>query len=50
MLGCGTSGRVFQALDQQEGRSVAVKQITLTGVSKEQLNGVVVGEIDILKN
>eukprot|EP00210_Caulerpa_lentillifera_P000084 g80.t1 len=48
-LGRGAHGRVFKAFDKEDNKFVAVKQIPLLGVSKEQLNGVV-GEINLLKN
>lgn len=48
-LGRGANGRVFKAIDLQDVRYVAVKQIPVAGISKEQL-ALVVGEIDLLKN
>jgi len=48
-LGRGAHGRVYKAFDKEDNKFVAVKRIPLTGVSKEQLNGVV-GEINLLKN
>lgn len=48
-LGRGAFGRVFKAMDMKEGIMVAVKEISLIGVSKEGSNNVI-GEIELLKN
>lgn len=48
-LGRGAHGHVYQALDKKFAQFVAVKQISLTGVSKENLTSVM-GEIELLKD
>ena len=47
-IGRGASGVVFKALNLHTGGVVAVKQVTLRGVGKEQL-GLLQREIDLLK-
>eukprot|EP00775_Hariotina_reticulata_P013544 gene13544-13671_t len=47
-LGRGAYGQVFKGMDTTTGDVVAIKQISLGGVSQENLAGVM-GEIDLLK-
>lgn len=47
-LGRGAYGQVFKGIDIQSGESVAIKQISLAGISQDNLQGVQ-GEIDLLK-
>ena len=47
-LGRGAYGQVFKGIDAQTGDVVAIKQISLSGVSQENRVGVI-GEIDLLK-
>jgi serine/threonine protein kinase len=47
-LGRGAYGQVFKGMDTTTGDVVAIKQISLSGVSQENLAGVM-GEIDLLK-
>jgi len=47
-IGRGASGLVYKALNTQTGGMVAIKQVTLRGVSKEQLN-LLQQEINLLK-
>eukprot|EP01112_Ceratiomyxa_fruticulosa_P019583 TRINITY_DN6452_c0_g1_i1.p1 TRINITY_DN6452_c0_g1~~TRINITY_DN6452_c0_g1_i1.p1 ORF type:complete len:1073 (+),score=231.94 TRINITY_DN6452_c0_g1_i1:255-3473(+) len=49
VLGRGGYGTVFSALDLENGDFVAVKQINLAKIPKDQLNGIML-EIDLLKN
>lgn len=47
-LGRGAYGQVYKGMDSTTGDVVAIKQIGLSGVSQENLAGVM-GEIDLLK-
>lgn len=47
-LGRGAYGQVYKGLDTVTGETVAIKQISLSGVSQENLQSVM-GEIDLLK-
>lgn len=47
-LGRGAYGQVYKGMDTTTGDVVAIKQIGLSGVSQENLTGVM-GEIDLLK-
>lgn len=47
-LGRGAYGQVFKGMDAHTGDVVAIKQISLSGVSQENLQSVM-GEIDLLK-
>jgi hypothetical protein len=47
-LGRGAYGQVFKGMDAHTGDVVAIKQISLSGVSQENLVSVM-GEIDLLK-
>ena len=47
-LGRGAYGQVFKGMDAHSGDVVAIKQISLSGVSQENLASVM-GEIDLLK-
>ncbi|WIA33289.1 hypothetical protein OEZ86_006429 [Tetradesmus obliquus] len=47
-LGRGAYGQVYKGIDTSTGDVVAIKQISLAGVSQENLAGVM-GEIDLLK-
>lgn len=47
-LGRGAYGQVYKGIDLTRGDLVAIKQISLTGVSQEHLQGVM-GEIELLK-
>ncbi|EGG21702.1 putative protein serine/threonine kinase [Cavenderia fasciculata] len=49
VIGKGGFGTVFQGLDVENGDFVAVKQINLTKIPKDQLQGIM-NEIDLLKN
>eukprot|EP01113_Clastostelium_recurvatum_P037254 TRINITY_DN5420_c0_g2_i1.p1 TRINITY_DN5420_c0_g2~~TRINITY_DN5420_c0_g2_i1.p1 ORF type:complete len:1097 (-),score=420.63 TRINITY_DN5420_c0_g2_i1:391-3681(-) len=49
VLGKGGFGTVYAALDTENGDFVAVKQINLGKIPKDQLNGIMT-EIDLLKN
>ncbi|CAD7703488.1 unnamed protein product [Ostreobium quekettii] len=48
-LGKGAHGHVYKALDKKSGSFVAVKQISLAGVPKDNLSSVM-AEIDLLKD
>ncbi|GMH37176.1 hypothetical protein BSKO_05049 [Bryopsis sp. KO-2023] len=48
-LGRGAHGFVYEAMDKKSGKFVAVKEISLAGVSKENLKSVK-GEIELLKD
>mmetsp|Transcript_5084 Transcript_5084/g.11041 ORF Transcript_5084/g.11041 Transcript_5084/m.11041 type:complete len:1296 (+) Transcript_5084:141-4028(+) len=47
-LGRGAYGQVYKGMDLQTGDTVAIKQISLTGTSPDNLQSVM-GEIDLLK-
>ncbi|GAM26943.1 hypothetical protein SAMD00019534_101180, partial [Acytostelium subglobosum LB1] len=49
IIGKGGFGTVYQGLDVENGDFVAVKQINLTKIPKDQLQGIM-NEIDLLKN
>ncbi|KAH9828404.1 cytokinesis protein sepH-like [Teratosphaeria destructans] len=48
-LGKGASGAVYRALNWSTGETVAIKQISLANLQKNELN-VIMQEIDLLKN
>ena len=48
-LGRGAYGQVYKGLDTRTGDTVAIKQMSLSGISQENLQSVM-GEIDLLKN
>ncbi|GFH27310.1 predicted protein [Haematococcus lacustris] len=47
-LGRGAYGTVFKGIDTTSGDTVAIKQISLAGISQDNLQGVM-GEIELLK-
>ncbi|KAG2444433.1 hypothetical protein HXX76_001186 [Chlamydomonas incerta] len=47
-LGRGAYGQVYKGIDYQTGDTVAIKQISLTGIASDSLQSVM-GEIDLLK-
>ena len=49
ILSCHCLLQVFKATDTQTGGAVAIKQVSLSGITSENLQAVV-GEIDLLKN
>ncbi|EGC39194.1 hypothetical protein DICPUDRAFT_96609 [Dictyostelium purpureum] len=49
VIGKGGFGTVYQGLDIEDGDFVAIKQINLTKIPKDQLQGIM-NEIDLLKN
>ncbi|EFA86693.1 putative protein serine/threonine kinase [Heterostelium album PN500] len=49
IIGKGGFGTVYQGLDVENGDFVAIKQINLTKIPKDQLQGIM-NEIDLLKN
>lgn len=49
LLGKGAFGQVFKGQDLRTGENVAIKQLSLTGMSQESLQGIM-GEIELLKN
>eukprot|EP01132_Coremiostelium_polycephalum_P005665 gene5665-7051_t len=49
VIGKGGFGTVYQGLDVENGDFVAIKQINLTKIPKDQLQGIM-NEIDLLKN
>ncbi|CAL8466918.1 g6454 [Coccomyxa elongata] len=48
-LGRGAYGQVFKGTDVRTGELVAIKQMSLSGISQDNLQGIM-GEIDLLKN
>lgn len=48
-LGRGAYGQVYKGLDTRTGDTVAIKQMSLSGISNNNLQSVM-GEIDLLKN
>ncbi|KAL3139702.1 hypothetical protein ABBQ38_004012 [Trebouxia sp. C0009 RCD-2024] len=48
-LGRGAYGQVYKGLDTRTGDTVAIKQMSLSGISQENLQSVM-GEIELLKN
>jgi serine/threonine protein kinase len=48
-LGRGAYGRVFMGIDQQSGKVVAIKEVSLESLSEDVLAGVML-EIELLKN
>lgn len=48
-LGRGAYGQVYKGLDTRTGDTVAIKQMSLSGISNSNLQSVM-GEIDLLKN
>ncbi|EIE26601.1 kinase-like protein [Coccomyxa subellipsoidea C-169] len=48
-LGRGAFGQVFKGTDVRTGEHVAIKQMSLAGISQDNLQGIM-GEIDLLKN
>ncbi|KAK9823005.1 hypothetical protein WJX81_005420 [Elliptochloris bilobata] len=48
-LGRGAYGQVFKGMDTRTGDCVAIKQLSLGGMSQDNLAGIM-GEIDLLKN
>lgn len=47
-LGRGAYGQVYKGIDLTSGEAVAIKQISLAGISQDNLQGVM-GEIELLK-
>jgi len=48
-IGRGASGSVYRALNWSTGETVAIKQVSLQNLKKEELN-IIMQEIDLLKN
>ena len=50
VLGKGAYGTVYQALDQKVGQFVAVKQVNLKSIPRDQLDATMVNRREITKD